>query len=82
MKERKVKFTPCFVDRGTHVDSRGLTTMKIVGWLPKGGRVVLTLTDMPSYMVKQLVKGGLNALQTRRDGALQDVEEMRHKAAQ
>ncbi len=82
MKEKKVKFTPCFVDRSTRIDSRGLTTMKVVGWLPKGGRVVLTLTDMPPYVVKQLVKDGLNALQTRRDSALLDIEEMRRKAAQ
>lgn len=81
MKEKKVKLIPSFV-RGSSVNGRGMTAMTIVGQLPRGGRVVIELTDMPSYMVKQLVRDGLDALQTRRNRALHDIEDVRRKAAE
>lgn len=82
MKETKIKICPAFSRQPINVDSSGNTTMVLVGALPKGGRAVLTLTDMPAYMVKRLVKDGLRALQIRRDRALQDVEEMRFQSQQ
>ncbi len=56
--------------------------MEMVGSLPEGGMVVLTLADMDSNILKQLVKVGLVALQTRRDRALRDVEDVRFCANQ
>lgn len=82
MKETKVKICPSFIRNPTKVGSNGNTTIEMVGKLPKGGRVVLILEEMPNYMVKQLVKDGLRALQTRRDRALQDIEEMRFQSQQ
>ena len=82
MKETKVKITPAFLRRPTRTNFDGTTSMEMVGSLPKGGRVVLTLEEMEPSVVKQLVKDGLKSLRTRRDRALQDVEEMRFEASQ
>jgi len=83
MKEKKIKIKPFFLTGGPNVGyDDGKATMKIVGRLPKGGRVVLTLEDMPPTVVKQLVKEGLAILQERRDRALNDIKIVRNIAIQ
>ena len=80
MKETQIRIVPSFFTRSLAVDRLGKTSMEVVGTLPKGGRVRLTLDEMPHWVVKQVVKDGLRVLQMRRDRALQDVDEMRHAA--